>query len=527
MTNAGMPLPPQPTPATPGNPAEVGRWDIVESRFRNLPVHTALLHTGKVLGFGGTGNDPRNFGHPRGAELYNPADGSIELIDQPLGGDVFCSGHTLLADGRLLVAGGTYKYDRPLVGTFSLPPFSGHNQSYLFDPVTESWERTEDMSVGRWYPSLIQLADNTVLAFAGLTEHFPWLIERKVERFELGRGWRHETAADKFLPLYPRLHLTPDGDVFYAGSYNTHYVFPFSISAFPTASLNLASGDWTLHGLPRIDKREEGSTVLMALNPPDYRARVLLMGGGQPGGKDPTADTEIIDLSAGSPGWRELPPMANARYYCYAVMLPNQHVLVLGGKAGERRMSMDPHAMARMNTQPDPGGDLPHDPAAILDCELFHPEDMVWKTVAAMQIDRVYHSGALLLPDGRVFASGSNPARGMNESRIEIYSPAYLFKGPRPTITSAPQAVEYGQDFMIDSPDAATIDTVAFIRAASTTHCFSTDQRYVGLAIVNRNAEGVRVSVPANCNLLPPGYYMLFVLRGGVPSVARFVQVGG
>ena len=509
----------------PGDPAKIGRWDLAPNRLRNLPVHTALLHTGQVLCFGGTGNDPNNFGHPRGAELFNPANGSIELIEQPLSGDVFCSGHTVLSDGRLLVAGGTYKYDNPLFGGISFPPFSGQTQSYLFDPVTKAWQRAPDMSVGRWYPSLIQLADDSVLAFAGLTEHVPWLIQWKVERFDIGRGWRPEPAANKFLPLYPRLHLTPEGDVFYAGSYNTHYVFPFSLSSFPTASLHLQSGDWTLHGLPNVDKREEGSTVLMALTPPDYRARVLLVGGGDPGGKDPTASAEIIDLSTGSPRWREVQSMANARYYCYAVLLPNQHVLVLGGKKDERRMSMDPKAMAGMQMPPGPDGDLPHDPAAILDCELFHPEDEVWQTVAAMQVDRLYHSGALLLPDGRVFASGSNPARGSNEARIEIYSPAYLFKGPRPTIGAAPDAVGHGQDFEIGSPDAAAIDEVALIRAASTTHCFSTDQRYVGLPILAKGETALTVGVPANRNLLPPGYYMLFVLKGGVPSVARFVRV--
>ena len=514
-----------PAPGPPGDPSQVGRWELVDSRLRNLPVHTALLHTGQVLCFGGTGNDPNNFGHPRPAELFNPADDTIELIEQPLSGDVFCSGHAFLADGRLLVAGGTHSYDHPLFGGISFPPFSGLRQSFLFDPVAKTWQRAPDMSGGRWYPTLIQLADDSVLAFAGLTQHFPWLFKRKVERFDLGRGWRPAPAANKFLPLYPRLHLTPEGDVFYAGSYNTHYVYPFRLSNFPTASLHLQTGDWTLHGLPNVDKREEGSTVLMALTPPDYRARVLLMGGGEPGGKDPTAAAEIIDLSVGSPRWRDIQPMANPRYYCYAVMLPNQHVLVLGGKKDERRMTMDPKAMAGMKAPPAPNGDLPHDPDAILDCELFHPEDEVWKTVAPMQVDRLYHSGALLLPDGRVFTSGGNPARGVNETRIEIYSPAYLFKGPRPTIASAPDTVDYGQDVDIGSPDASAIDEVALIRAASTTHCFSTDQRYVGLPILRQGDSTLTVAVPANRNLLPPGYYMLFVLKAGVPSIARFVQV--
>src|SRR5450432_540240 len=92
---------PMPQASASADRAEVGEWEVQPHRFRNLPVHTALLHTGKVLAFGGTGNDPVNFGHPRDAELYDPTDGSITPIEQPLGGDVFCSGHTLMADGQL------------------------------------------------------------------------------------------------------------------------------------------------------------------------------------------------------------------------------------------------------------------------------------------------------------------------------------------------------------------------------------------------------------------------------------------
>ncbi len=517
-----------PAPAPEADPSKVGRWELAPHRFRNLPVHTALLHTGKVLAFGGTGNDPVNFGHPRDAELFDPADGSITAVSQPLGGDVFCSGHTLMADGQLLVAGGTYRYDNPLFGKVSFPPFRGLDQSYLFDPATESWRRGPDMADGRWYPSLIQLADNSVLAFAGLTEHFPWVVGRRTERFDIGIGWRPDPNAARRLPLYPRLHLTPAGEIFYAGSYNTHYIFPFSLQSFPTALLDLKTGDWRPLGLPKVAQREEGATVMLALTPPDYQARVLLMGGGDPGGADPTNAAEIIDLSEGSPRWRQIQAMQNARYYCYAVMLPNQHVLVLGGKKGERRMSMEPPAAA-----PAAGGmgamgagpNLPHDPEAILDCELFHPEDEDWQTVAAMSVDRLYHSGALLLPDGRVLATGNNPMRGVNETRLEIYSPAYLFKGPRPVITSAPEAIAHGETFEFASPDAAVIDTVALLRASSTTHCFSTEQRYVGLAITGRGAASVTVTLPENPNLTPPGYYMLFALAKGVPSIAPFVRV--
>ena len=39
-------------------------------------------------------------------------------------------------------------------------------------------------------------------------------------------------------------------------------------------------------------------------------------------------------------------------------------------------------------------------------------------------------------------------------------------------------------------------------------------------------AGGVNVTIPGSINLVPPGHYMLFVLSGGVPSVARIIRIG-
>lgn len=503
--------------------ARNGRWEPIQYQFKNLPIHTALLHTGKVLAFGGSGNDPRYLFNPHHAELWDYRKGELKPVNQRLDGDLFCAGHTFLADGRLMVAGGTYNYDSKIMNLLPMPPFSGLEQSYLFDPKSERWERLPDMTVGRWYPTLIQLADNSVLNVAGFTRFFPWVVLRAAEKFVVGQGWSHEPKADRWLPLYPRLHLLPDGRIFYAGSYNTHYTFPFFLSNFPTSILDLQGGGWQKIGPPKVAEREEGATVLLALTPPDYRPCVLLAGGGKPGGADPTAAAEVIDLGADKPEWQAVEPMKNARYYCYSVLLPNKQVLVLGGKKGERRhASHDSGTHAQHVPLP---GEVHHDPLAILDCEIFDPETKSWTTVAPMTVDRLYHSGALLLPDGRVFVSGSNPQRGQNELRIEIYHPPYLFQGERPQIDNAPEAVHYGDEFEIATPQAAAIDEVAFIHPVSTTHCFSTDQRYVGLEIIGSNGSTLTVRVLANKNLLPPGYYMLFILCAGVPSIARFVHI--
>jgi hypothetical protein len=351
---------------------------------------------------------------------------------------------------------------------------------------------------------------------------------RKIEVYSPGEGWRKLKGADRWMPLYPRLHLLPDGRIFYAGSYNTHYTFPFVLWGFPTAILNPKTGRWTEIGLPRTSEREEGTTVLLPLTPPDYRARILLTGGGTPRGDHALPDAEIIDLSEPRPQWRAIASMKHARYYAYAVILPNRQLLVVGGRSGAKSHhppdigpATDPHQSEEEPALQDP----PQDPLAIREAEMFDSGSEQWRPVASMQVDRLYHSNALLLPDGRVMVVGSNPASKVNELRIEIYSPPYLFHGPRPRIDDAPPAVIYGGEFEIRTPDAREVDEVALIRPSSTTHCVNTDQRYVGLSIIGRNSESLRAMIPDNPNLAPPGYYMLFIVRNGIPSEARFIRV--
>jgi hypothetical protein len=510
--------------------AQIGEWQPIHYRFKSLPVHVALLHTGKVLAFGGSGNDQERLKQPWPAEVWDPQTGEVHHIDQELAGDIFCAGHSFLPDGRLLVAGGTQGYNIKRFGFIPLPPFRGLEQTYLFDPVSETWTRVQDMSTGRWYPSLILLGDGRVLCMAGLTGSFPWGFLRTIEVYSPGQGWHTLDGAERWLPLYPRLHLLPNGDIFYAGSYNTHYTFPFRLSGFPTGTLNLKTRKWTHIGLPRASEREEGVTVLLPLTPPEYQAKVLLAGGGTPQGEDVVADAEVIDLSApeSGPHWRGITPMKHARYYAYAVILPNRQILILGGRSGSKHhhTTMTNQATEHaMEDQERGEKNPPQDPLAIHEAEIFDPDTETWSPVAAMQIDRLYHSNALLLPDGRVMVCGSNPASKVNELRIETYSPPYLFKSPRPQIEHAPLEVSYGEEFDVKTLQAGAIEEVALIRPSSTTHCLDTDQRYVGLNIIERDSETVRVKLPDNPNLAPPGYYMLFIVSQGIPSIAEFVQV--
>jgi hypothetical protein len=534
-----------------------GMWQPIKYRFKYLPVHIALLHTGKVLAFGGSGNDERYLTNPYPSEIFEPdVDSDIgeggehkegrvyEISNANIDADIFCAGHTFLSDGCLLVAGGTYKYDRSI---FSIPilPFSGLERSYIFDPVELRWSRMTDMSYGRWYPTCILLSDGRVLVMAGLTKRFPWVFLNKLEIYSKDKGWQRIRGADRWIPMYPRLHLLPSGDVFYAGSYNTHYTFPFSLRSFPSASFNINNNKWTTIGLPGNIKREEGTSVLLPLLPPDYTARVLLIAGGLQPGTEAINHVEIIDFSENPPHYKPKTSLTHARYYCYAVLLPDQQVLVLGGKMGTKshHVSHDDSKQKRkkkkikLEHMHEHGYNIsddhirenqdyvvPQEPLAVREPEIYNLKEDKWYPMAHMKLDRLYHANALLLPDGRVMAAGSNPKRGVNELCIELFCPPYLFRGDRPTISRHPGYISYGHEFEIETDAANEIQAVALMHPSVNTHCVDTEQRYLGLNFSNKNSNRLIANVPSNRNLAPPGYYMLFIIKeNNIPSVASFV----
>jgi hypothetical protein len=129
---------------------------------------------------------------------------------------------------------------------------------------------------------------------------------------------------------------------------------------------------------------------------------------------------------------------------------------------------------------------------------------------------------------------GSNPAKGTYQKNIEIYSPAYLFTvdqngnvilATRPTITSVPAEVGYGNTFTISTPDAANISSAVLVKLGSPTHSFDFDQRVVGLTYTS-STGALNATAPPNSSIAPPGYYMVFVInQAGVPSVAKFLHL--
>jgi galactose oxidase len=233
------------------------------------------------------------------------------------------------------------------------------------------------------------------------------------------------------------------------------------------------------------------------------------------GGGTPTATAEVIDVSTGSGAWRSVASMAVARRQSNATILADGKVLVTGGTNA-------------------PGFDNPPSSAAVLAAELWDPATEHWQTLARMTHYRLYHSTALLLPDGRVLSmgSGSPAATGLTDDyTAEIFSPPYLFNGDgtpatRPAISAAPTSVTYNQAFTVHTPAPASIRRVMWISLSSVTHSYNENQRAMRLNFSGSGTSAITVVAPARAALAPPGYYLMFILDNrGVPSVAKIVRI--
>jgi hypothetical protein len=464
-------------PAANGQANVIGTWQTVSTQMPINPIHTALLSNGKILVVSGSGNYPAQTIYNVG--VWDPSTNTITTQTQNW--DMFCNGMIVLPDGRPFIMGGNLQYD----------PFFGWNRTSIYNPTTGKYTDMEDMAHGRWYPTSTVLGDGRVLIFSGLDESGS--TNSQTEIYTVGGGWAPAVTAPWIPPLYPRMHVLPDGKVFYSGSTTQSRTFD------PVANTWSGVIATTKYGGTRM----YGSSVLLPLTPPNYVPKVMIFGGGNPA----TATTEIIDLSAATPAWASGPDMSAPRIEMNATILPNGKILTVGGSLNDEDAA-----------------------SASLNADLYDPVANTMSSAGANAVPRLYHSVALLLPDATVWVAGGNPTRGTYEPTVEIYSPAYLFNpngtpATRPVIATAPSVIGYGTTFQVQTADAANIASAVLVKDGAVTHAFNMDQRLVGLAFAAGSGV-LTVTGPPNGNVAPPGYYMLFLINNaGVPSVAKFVQV--
>ncbi len=271
-----------------------GQWVTLNTQMPINPVHIALMHNGKVLVVSGSGNLPSDTTYL--AAVWDPTTDTVTT--QPVPFDMFCNGMVVLPDGRPFVISGTQQYD----------PFHGDPRTAAYDPATGNFVLLQSMAHGRWYPTATTLSDGSVMVFSGLDENSA--TNTTVEIYKVGSGWSQPIGAGWTPPLYPRMHLLPNGNVFYSGSTTSSAIF------------NPVTQNWTT-GVANTNfsgTRTYGTSVLLPLTPANnYDPRIIIMGGGNPA----TNTTEIIDLGASNPKWVNGPPMSQPRIEMDAVILPN------------------------------------------------------------------------------------------------------------------------------------------------------------------------------------------------------------
>jgi hypothetical protein len=459
-----------------------GWWITLPVMMPINPVHLALMRNGKVLVISGSGNDPDN--HVLTAGVFDPPAQTITTFN--IEWDMFCNGMVILPDGRPFVLGGTIRYDNWL----------GEFHTAFFDPDSGKFTNGPNMDGGRWYPTGTVLGDGSVMVISGLNQTV------QIYKAETN-SWTPAGIAFPRVPLYPRQHVLPDGMVFESG-------------ANPDTKLwDPVKHTWT--NMPKTKTkfgkpRDYGSSVLLPLTPENkFKAKVLILGGGRgtdTGIVDVTDTTETLDFADANPVWTFGPKMIAPRVQVNATLLPNGKVLISGGSTVDEKPS-----------------------TGVLGAELYDPATNTLAPAGKMEFPRVYHSNTLLLPDATVLAAGGNPERTVYEPHIEIYQPPYLFKAngdpaPRPAMSAVGDHIPYGGTFTVSSASAASIRSVVLIRAGAVTHAFDMDQRLVGMSF-SASGDTLTIQAPADGNIAPPGWYLLFVVdASGAPSVGQFVRVG-
>ena len=492
-----------------------GSWQVGPDTHTTA-IHAALLSNGKILYVTGSGYYNSTASGPFSAGIVDPETNSVSPLSNQ-SSDLFCCCHAQLANGNIVLAGGTLTYN-------TLSPngqWLGLKDTYLYDVSSNSISKIQSMAHGRWYPTLVTLANGKVLCVGGYDEYGvqnrlceifdpssnSWSIQQdpnSTVNYCVGEGedpalmpGAGSPCYSKVAPnvlLYPRMHLMPTGLVAVCGQSKTLRTFDPS------------TGIWKFAGNMNFGaSRGYGSSVLLPLqNTTAEKGKVLVFGGTATADSTATTHAEILTISGTSLSSRQIASSKKGRKHPIPVILPTGKVFVVGGAAFQNDQS-----------------------TKIMEPEIFDPDTESWTLLSAMPIGRTYHSSGLLLPDGRVWTGGSTPSLTTRTLTTSYFSPDYVSSADRPTISGTPTVGDYGASITIPTSDASAIQSVSLVRLGTETHAFNSDQRFLWLQIQSASSSAVTVAAPINSNLAPPGYYMIHVLKNGVPSKAKIIKIPG
>ncbi len=524
-----------------------------------------------------TPQTPDGGANPNGEPNTKPLVPGTGTTEPGNDGALFCADQNFLADGRIIAAGGTDYLNDPGVEGVAVgeTELAGVTATRIYDPATRSWSQTGRMNQGRWYPTLVTMGDGQIFTASGVEKlikpAYPDdpaasggnVRETEIYSPQTGKWTQNPTSANRSLPLFPRLHLLPDGKVYFNAAGQS---FNPAGEDYAEAQWNVASAydpakqTWTELGVPGATTgvttapgfRGSTSSTMLPLKPNadgSYTKASFLTAGGvlnppSPGGYLAVAESQIatVDTAASDKlTTEETGPLSQGRWYGSQILLPTGEVITFSGSDRDEVVA--------------PGVEIP-----VKRAEQFDPATKKWSPLATANRARTYHNTAVLMPDGRVMIGGhatistlygknqtvAEGTTGPNDGRdptFEIFTPPALQRGARPTIESvgvdgakpdpcagAPVSAKTGGSMdVFTGDDASDIENAVLVRYPTTTHVVDGDQRSVELRVTDRDAKHLRVAMPSSASVLPPGPYMLFVNRrsakGLIPSVARTVFV--
>jgi hypothetical protein len=459
------------TSSASSNPT--GQW----GSLMNWPIvamHGELLPDGNVLTWGDSSQGDT-------AVVWDPTTNTSTSIPDAFA-NPSCGGNNILPDGRVITVGGG-----------GVSNTDANTNVTGFQETNQVWAQLASNAFPTWYASTTVLPNGNLLRLGGVDGCDNCNPEVPEEFSPATNQWTTLSNNPTLLPMYPFIYVRPDGTVAVTGS---------SLVKEPLMIYDPTTETWTTSDPNVVDGGSSAmyDTGKVIKAGSSYSATVV-------GNSAPSAATAYItDLSQATPTWTQTGSMANPRSYLNLTALPDGTVLATGGGITQDGSNLS-------------GGVLP--------AEDWNPATGQWTTWASMAVPRLYHSIALLLPSGQVLVAGTGDLNGSvpNELNAQIFSPPYLFNGPRPTITSSPSVVQYGSNFQVSTPDAASITSVSLIRPAAVTHSFNQSSRRVSLSFTASNGT-LNVQAPANGGDAPPGPYMLFIVNSnGVPSVASWVNL--
>lgn len=518
--------------ATRGKRRRVGRWTRRPADIPATAIHAAVLPTGALIFWG---YPPTGFPNEGRAAIWNPRDGNHAgayrevpppVIDPDGNGPqgagpapIYCSGQSLLPSGRLLVTGG----NRTWPDGADLQSYTGLRETFTFYPWSESWAQGPDMAAGRWYPGQVPIGDGRTVLLGGYDDDAPGGTRNpRLETVtEHGTGPSDleiaiEAGAERSVEPYPNLFSLPDGDVLMAGA-------DIADAAILDAN-GSGQGDMSWRDLPFNSFHRVGGTAVLEPSKARGSWRAIQTGGYSPpyeGFRPASRSAEAINARAGSPRWKRHRSLVRGRSYHNMVVLPDRSMVAIGGASG----------FSSEAGNYETSGSLQRRRVEILD-----PARKRWILGPAQLEDRTYHSVAILLPDGRVWSAGDDVHGPLQDNgtsyqdTAEIYSPPYLFRGKRPRLGSVPGVLAHGDRFEVRARrGGARIGSAALVAPGAVTHSNDNQQRVIELRKRARSSgRRAALRVPRRAGAAPPGYYMLFGMsRRGVPSVAKWIRIGG